>query len=126
MEEIRNADKNGVKVHCLIDRTQSAGPSEKDMLEALHKELVNSEIVITTAGVGSDVKGQIWHFKTLVTLSPGGAQCWEGSVNFSSSGFSQGNTALIFTSDKFAQVIVDEFNRHKAWALENHPEYQLK
>lgn len=126
LQEIKKADDAGIAIHCLIDHVQFNGPSEKEAVTKLGLSLKHGEIIVTTAGVNSDAKGQIWHYKTIVTLNPEGPQCWEGSVNFSSSGFSQGNSAMLFTSQEYADAVVAEFKVHKEWALATHPEYQIK
>lgn len=126
IDEILAADAEGVVVHCLIDRVQSQGPSEKAQIARMRAAMKHGDLTITTAGCDSQSTGQIWHYKCLVTDDTLGAQahCWEGSVNFSVDGWLQGNSAFHFQSDAWASEIKRIYTEHREWALANHPDWQ--
>ncbi len=85
-------------------------------------------MTLTTAGVNSAKKDQIWHWKGMVVIPKDGKEyyCWEGSTNFSASAWFQGNSARIFRSTQWAQSFIKQFNLHRQWALQNEPQYQVK
>lgn len=126
--EIKAADAAGVKIHLLLDRSQSVGQSEAGPLKDLANSLKNGDLTVTTAGIYSTNPSDIWHTKSMVVTPVTAGQqmaCWEGSVNFSKSGWDQGNTAFLFESDAWAAKVIQLFNEHKAWALANEPQYQV-
>lgn len=128
------ADARGVEFDILLDHSQSTGTAEAPKVANLVKTLKNSHITITTAGLNSSKPSDIYHWKAMVlylnrdqmepvTDTP---TCWEGSTNFSIGGWDQGNSARVFQSEPWAQMFVDKFLAHKAWARENEPQYQDK
>ncbi|SRR5579883_1283926 len=125
-DAIKKADAAGVKIHILLDHSQSTGRAESPKVKDLVASLKNGDVTITTAGANSGAPSQIWHWKGLVVSEPQGApNCWEGSTNFSASAWNQGNSARLFKNQEWAQVFVNQFNVHRAWARENEPQYQL-
>jgi hypothetical protein len=50
--------------------------------------------------------------------------CWEGSVNFSDSGWFQGNSARLFRSKAWADAFIAQHELHREWALTNEARYQ--
>jgi len=127
-DAILKADANGVKIHILLDHSQSVGHAEAPKVKNLVANIKNGDVTITTAGIDSSKKSQIWHWKGMTTKSLDPTienQCWEGSTNFSESAWYQGNSARIFNNNVWSQVFIDQFNLHKAWARENEPQYQL-
>ena len=127
-KEILMADAAGIKIHLLLDRSQSAGHSEAPQLKKLAKSFKHGDITVTTAGIHSTKSSDIWHTKSMVVnpVQKGHQKsCWEGSVNFSQSGWDQGNTAFLFESDAWGDKMVELFNEHKTWALKNEPQYQI-
>ncbi len=123
-DEIMAADAAGIKVHLLLDHSQSTGHAEAPKVKALALAMKNGDVTITTAGINSGKPSQIWHWKGLVVMHEP-AVCWEGSVNFSLSGWDQGNSARIFQADEWAQVFIAQFEAHRLWARANEPQYQL-
>ncbi len=126
-DELKKADAAGAKLHILIDHSQAMGKAELPKLKDLVANLKHSDVTITTAGVNSDQKDQIWHWKGMVVKSTDGKeyQCWEGSTNFSQSAWFQGNSARVFTSTVWAQTFIKQFEIHRAWALANERQYQI-
>lgn len=141
---IKAADEKGVKIHILLDRTQAGGTTEKPLVQDLVSSLKNGDVTITTAGTDSKQKSQIYHWKAMVAKfndgntdlnrfglmadaeNPPAYFCWQGSVNFSNSGFNQGNDSSIFADTDWGTAFIANFEAHKAWALENEPQSQLK
>lgn len=128
-DEIIAADARGVEFDILLDHSQSTGTAEAPLIANLVKTLKNSHITITTAGIGSGKPSSIYHWKAMVLESENPAEppmCWEGSTNFSAGGWDQGNSARVFKSSQWADMFVEKFLAHKAWARQNEPQYQDK
>ena len=121
IDEIIAADKAGVAVHILLDHLQATGHSEAPLVKHLHDSLTCGDLTITTAGPGGHSSSQIWHWKGMVV----GSKCWYGSVNFSDSGWNQGNGAQLFDAPLWASRFIEQFKLHRAWALANEPQYQV-
>jgi hypothetical protein len=125
-DDIKKADAAGVKIHLLLDHSQSTGRAEAPKVKDLVQSLKNGDVTITTAGVNSGKPSEIWHWKGMVVSQPQGApDCWEGSTNFSESAWSQGNSARVFSNQTWADVFVKQLEAHRAWAQANEPQYQL-
>lgn len=131
--ELKAADARGAKIHILLDHSQETGNAEAPEVLDLIKSLKNGDVTVTTAGVNSAQKSDIWHWKAMVidTNAPNESSgdellCWEGSTNFSAGAWYQGNSARVFRSDKWGQTFRDQFETHKSWALQNEPQYQPK
>jgi PLD-like domain len=126
-DELKKADAAGAKIHLLLDHSQAVGQAEAPKVKDLAANLKHGDLTITTAGIHSGAPEQIWHWKGMVVQSTDGKEkyCWEGSTNFSLSGWLQGNSARIFRSNAWAQVFVHQFDEHKSWARENEPQYQV-
>jgi len=122
---IKKNDASGYPYHLLLDYMQSQGPSAKPLLKDLNHNIKNSDITLTTAGINSKKTSQIWHWKGLVKhVEDGEPWCWEGSVNFSDSGWYQGNSARVFRSQIWADEFIKQNQIHKQWAIETHAQYQ--
>jgi hypothetical protein len=126
-DELKKADAAGAKLHILLDHSQAMGKAELPRLKDLVSNLKHSDVTITTAGVNSDKKDQIWHWKGMVVKPTDGKEyyCWEGSTNFTQSAWFQGNSARVFRSNLWAQTFIKQFEAHRAWALANEPQYQI-
>ena len=126
-DELKKADAAGARLHILLDHSQAVGEAELPKLKDLVSNLTHSDVTITTAGVNSDKKDQIWHWKGMVVKPTDGKEyyCWEGSTNFSQSAWFQGNSARVFRSSVWAQAFIKQFEVHRAWALANEPQYQI-
>ena len=126
-DELKKADAAGAKIHLLLDHSQAVGQAEAPKVKDLAANLKHGDLTITTAGIHSGAPDQIWQWKGMVVQPTDGKakHCWEGSTNFSLSGWLQGNSARIFRSDAWATVFIHQFNEHKAWARKNEPQYQV-
>lgn len=124
---LKRADAAGAKLHILLDHSQEVGKAEAPRVQDLVAHLKHGDVTITTAGVNSAQKDQIWHWKGLVVTAKDGHEphCWEGSTNFSLSAWFQGNSARVFRSSVWAQAFVKQFEAHRAWALQYEPQYQI-
>jgi PLD-like domain len=122
LEEIAIADAAGVPIHILLDHTQSCGHVEAPRIKALAASLQHSDLTVTTSQVG----GNIFHEKTLITRAENGeAWCWTGSVNFSDVAFNEDNLAALFRSDAWANDMIERFNGQRVWSRAHEPQYQL-
>jgi len=104
----------GDPLHIYLDHSQAGGTMEKPQVQRLVDAGV--EVTIGTSPEGSRY---ICHTKGIVCLdSP--PWCWEGSVNFSESGWRQVNTSMVFNSDDWSQKFVEQFKalRQFAWTKE--------
>lgn len=127
LTKVKEVDQKGIQVHILADYVQSRGPSAWDKLVDLHKTLKNGELILTTAGANSPSTSQIWHSKAITFLQSNNEEPtnWEGSVNFSGSGWEQGNTASIFSSQIWSDNFISHFKIHKQWAIDNAAHKQI-
>lgn len=127
-DELKKADAGGAKLHILLDHSQEQGKAEAPKVQDLVANLKHGDVTITTAGVNSAQKDQIWHWKGMVVKATDGKefQCWEGSTNFSQSAWFQGNSARTFRSDQWARMFIQQFQAHRDWALKNEPQYQVQ
>lgn len=126
-DELKKADAAGAKIHLLLDHSQAVGQAEAPKVKDLATHLKHGDLTITTAGIHSGAPAQIWHWKGMVVEPTDGQEkhCWEGSTNFSLSGWLQGNSARLFRSDAWAKAFVTQFDEHEAWARKNEPQYQV-
>ena len=126
-DELKKADAAGATIHILLDHSQEVGKAEAPKVLDLVKSLRHGDVTITTAGIHSGAPSQIWHWKGMVVRPTDGKDpfCWEGSVNFSTSGWLQGNSARVFRSGPWAKVFVQQFEEHRAWAIAHEPQYQV-
>jgi len=128
-KEIEAADASGVAVHLLLDRTQSAGTTERKALAELSLAMVHGDITISTAGPLSQKSSEIMHSKVMIVDDMSGGSepwCWVGSVNFSESGWYQANVAFLFRSSAFAASFLEFFEKTKTWAREHIPQLAAK
>ncbi len=104
----------GDLLHIYLDNSQAAGKAEKPQV----RRLVDAGIEVTL-GTSPEGSNYICHTKGIVCLDDP-PWCWEGSVNFSESGWHQVNTAMVFHSAEWAQNFADQFNalRQFAWTKE--------
>jgi len=119
IDEILKNNSVGRPYHLYLDLSQSTGTAEKAQLQ----RLVDGGIEVT---VGTSTSGPtyITHTKGLV-CDDSPPMCWEGSVNFSQSGWLQVNTAMVFTSQAFRDAFVAQFNVLRDYAWTNERDKQL-
>ena len=126
-DAIKQADSNGVVFHLLLDESCAQEGEEKSQLLSLVQSFQasgsGSTITITTAGLNSPEPKVIWHWKALVRVSD--STCWEGSTNFTSTAWDEGNSCRKFTSSIWAEAFVNQFKAHEAWARQNLPNVQV-
>jgi hypothetical protein len=120
IDHLLSAHERGVPLHLYLDHSQSRGKSEMPLVQ----RLVDAGIEVT---IGTSTSGSryICHTKGLVTDSSSGPQCWEGSVNFSTSGWLQVNTANQFTSAAWRDHFVAQFNTLVKYAWTDERDEQL-
>lgn len=125
-DQLKANDAQNVPFHLLLDYTQSQGIYAKNNLKNLNRGKIVSDITLTTAGKASKRPSQLWHWKGMVKRADDGGDpyCWDGSVNFSASGWHQGNSARVFRSQAWADRFLQQFESTKAWALEQRKHYQ--
>lgn len=124
-EKIKTLDSNGIAVNLLLDVTQARGPGAWLKIVDLHKNLKHGSVVLTTAGVGSKVPGAIWHFKAMVVKTKDTYYNFEGSINFSDSGWNQGNSARYFQSEAWAVEFINHFKIHRDYAMSKYQNKQI-
>ena len=109
----------GDPLHIYLDHSQASGMAEKPQV----KRLVDAGIEVT---IGTSPEGSqfICHTKGIVCLDPA-PWCWEGSVNFSVSGWHQLNTAMSFSSKDWAKNFVDQFRQIRQFAWDYERAFQL-
>ena len=114
VDELISAHNEGVRLHLYLDHSQSSGRAEKAQVQRLVD--ANVEVTIGTSPEGSRY---ICHTKGVV-VDDKPPWCWEGSVNFSESGWHQVNTAMVFSSGEWRDRFVEQFKglRQFAWTRE--------
>jgi hypothetical protein len=118
LSSILKLDRKGVHVYILADYMQARSPGSWDKLIEFHKNLKCGQLILTTAGIGSDQPSLIFHTKALTIIRKNkSAINWCGSCNFSDSGFSQANNIRIFESEVWSNEFIKHFNIHRNWAL---------
>jgi phosphatidylserine/phosphatidylglycerophosphate/cardiolipin synthase-like enzyme len=123
IDELLDAHSQGVPLHLYLDHSQSSGRAAKPVIE----KLVDAGIEVT---IGTSPEGSryICHTKGMVSdEDPQGGElfCWEGSVNFSASGWHQVNTAMTFSSPKWRDEFVAQFEALREFAWTHEAEMQL-
>ena len=116
----------GDPLHIYLDASQSRGAAERVQVQRLVDAGV--EVTIGTSPEGSRY---ICHTKGIVCIhdegpdEPDTAFCWEGSVNFSESGWHQVNTAMVFGSSGWSTEFVKHFKGLRQFAWTNERPLQL-
>ncbi|WP_167472652.1 phospholipase D-like domain-containing protein [Nocardia arthritidis] len=115
VDELIAAHGRGVRLHLYLDHSQSTGKAEHPVISRLVAAGIEVTIGTSTSGAG-----YICHSKGLAVDTAAGPQCWEGSVNFSSTGWLQVNTAMNFAAADWRDHFVAQFNtlRRYAWTQE--------
>ncbi len=111
--------QRGDPLHLYLDYSQESGTAEKPEVQRLVD--AGMEITIGTSPEGSKY---ICHTKGIVCLD-NPPWCWEGSVNFSESGWHQVNTAMMFNSLVWAQAFVNQFKGLRQFAWTSERSFQL-
>jgi hypothetical protein len=115
IDEIIKNNTAGSPIHIYLDYSESITSTEKPEVQ----KLVDAGVEVT---IGTSTAGEqyICHTKGIVCDDKPVPWCWEGSVNFSASGWSQVNTALFFRSQPYRDAFVNQFThlRYFAWTQE--------
>jgi len=119
IDEIIANSQSGDPIHIYLDWSQSKGPVEAVQI----KRLIDAGVEVTI-GTSPEGTSYITHTKGFV-CDDSPPQCWEGSVNFSSSGWLQVNTAMVFTSQQWRDQFVSQFNSLRDFAWTNERSFQL-
>jgi PLD-like domain len=119
INEIIKNSKSGDPIHIYLDWSQSKGAAEAVQV----KRLVDAGVEVTI-GTSPEGTSYITHTKGFV-CDDSPPQCWEGSVNFSSSGWFQVNTAMVFRSQTWRNQFVAQFNSLRDFAWTSERSYQL-
>jgi hypothetical protein len=119
IDEIIANNQIGDPYHIYVDLSQSSGKAEKPQLQRLVDAGV--ELTIGTSPAGT---AYITHTKG-ICCNDSPPWCWEGSVNFSASGWLQVNTAMFFHSSDWRDAFVKQFNSLRDYAWTNLRQYQL-
>ena len=109
LDELLEARRARRRIHIYVDHTQSTGHAQHADVQML----VRAGIDVTIGT--SPVRGQICHSKGIV-VDGATPWCWEGSVNFTTHGFEQVNTALMFRSQRWRHLFVEQFGRLRSFA----------
>ncbi|MGD1157066.1 MAG: phospholipase D-like domain-containing protein [Terriglobia bacterium] len=122
IHDLLDAHQKGVPLYIYLDHSQAVGKVEKPLAQQLADAGI--EVTIGTSPVGSQF---ICHTKGMVSdKAPSGSlYCWEGSVNFSLSGWRQVNTAMTFSSQKWRDEFVAQFEALRDFAWANEREMQI-
>jgi len=112
-EIIANA-AGGAPIHIYLDLSQSSGAAEKPQVARLVAAGV--EVTIGTSPAGTSY---ITHTKGMTCSDTPVPWCWEGSVNFSASGWLQVNTAMFFHSQAWHDAFVAQFDSLRDYAWTN-------
>ncbi len=119
-DEIINNDQGDAPIHIYLDLSQSRGAYEKPQVQ----RLVDAGVEVTV-GTSPSGTSYITHTKGIVCNDPPVPWCWEGSVNFSASGWLQVNTALFFHNATWRDEFVKQFVALRDYAWTNERASQL-
>ncbi len=119
INDIIAAHQKGVLIHIYLDHSQAVDQMEAPDVQRLVQ--AGLEVTIGTSPAGSQY---ICHTKGIVSNdSP--TWCWEGSVNFSESGWHQVNTAMQFSSQDWYDNFVAQFKAIRQFAWDNERSLQV-
>ena len=120
IDEILAHNSSGAPYHIYLDLSQSTGAAEKPQIARLVAAGV--EVTVGTSPSGTSY---ITHTKGVTCADQPVPWCWEGSVNFSASGWLQVNTAMFFHSQDWHAQFVAQFNSLRDYAWTNERSSQL-
>jgi hypothetical protein len=120
IDEIIKNSSGGAPIHIYLDLSQSSGAAEKP--EVARLVAAGVEVTIGTSPAGTSY---ITHTKGVTCSDTPTPWCWEGSVNFSASGWMQVNTAMFFHSQAWHDAFVSQFNQLRDYAWTNLRSVQL-
>jgi hypothetical protein len=120
IDEIIKNSTGGAPIHIYLDLSQSSGAEEKP--EVARLVAAGVEVTLGTSPAGTSY---ITHTKGVTCSDVPQPWCWEGSVNFSASGWLQVNTAMFFHSQPWHQAFVAQFDQLRDYAWTNLRSVQL-
>jgi hypothetical protein len=120
IDEIIKNSAGGAPIHIYLDLSQSSGAAEKP--EVARLVAAGVEVTIGTSPAGTSY---ITHTKGVTCSDVPEPWCWEGSVNFSASGWLQVNTAMFFHSQQWHREFVAQFDQLRDYAWTNLRSVQL-
>jgi hypothetical protein len=124
-ESILRADGTGIPIHMLLNAVQASTPATRDRITKLRDGMKHGDLTLSTAGPLSPKPHYIMHDKVMVTEDPDGGEdwCWLGAVNFTTRGWKQANTAVLFRSSQWSRsIFIPWFEQTREWALRNIPQ----
>ncbi len=129
--QVITADALGVNISIACDKREAATPTCRPILQRIVDAFAKrgkSTVTITTAGPLSNVPGEIYHNKIMVSKATDGGEdyCVEGSTNFTHPACSEANTLRIFRNNVWAAKAISDHIAVCQWANTNHPDWQLK
>jgi hypothetical protein len=114
IDEILKNNVVGAPYHIYLDLSQSSGAAEKPEIA----RLVAAGVEVTL-GTSPEGTSYITHSKGITCLDKPIPWCWEGSVNFSATGWMQVNTAMFFHSQEWHDAFVAQFESLRDYAWTN-------
>jgi hypothetical protein len=114
IDEILAHNSVGSPYHIYLDLSQSQDSTEKAQVARL--VAAGIEVTVGTSPAGTSY---ITHTKGVTCADQPQPWCWEGSVNFSASGWLQVNTVMFFHSDDWHAQFVAQFNSLRDYAWTN-------
>lgn len=117
VDELISLHNGGVPIHLFLDHSQEMGHFEKPLAQ----KLVDAGVEVTVGTSYAGIK-YIMHQKGFVTSD---GVCWEGSVNFSNSGWEQVNSAMVFSSTDWRDHFIESFKKDVDYAWANELAMQL-
>jgi hypothetical protein len=120
IDEILENNSSGAPYHIYLDLSQSTGTAEKPQIARLVEAGI--EVTVGTSPAGTSY---ITHTKGVTCADLPTPWCWEGSVNFSASGWLQVNTAMFFHSQEWHAAFVAQFDSLRDYAWTNLRSSQL-
>jgi hypothetical protein len=114
IDEILKNNSSGAPYHIYLDLSQSTGSAEKPQIARLVEAGI--EVTVGTSPAGTSY---ITHTKGVTCADLPVPWCWEGSVNFSASGWLQVNTAMFFHSQEWHAAFVAQFDSLRDYAWTN-------
>lgn len=120
LEDIEAAAKKGTIYHIFADHSEDVG-TEKPLMQQLADVLKDTKCDLTI-GTSQAGKQYIMHQKGFVTANN---DCWEGSLNFSATGWLQVNSAMQFNNKLWTTKFQESFAVDLAYARANEASYQV-
>lgn len=122
VDDIIAAAQKGTAYHIFLDLTESLTKTEKPLVQQLAQAFEPIEACDLTIGTSQAGRRYIMHQKGFATSN---ADCWEGSINFSASGWLQVNSAMQFNDSTWRDQFKLSFYEDQAYAWDKERSYQV-